>query len=144
MTEDELGLIVALWSAVRWWSIPVVVVMVGVRGWRHPKVQQSIRPKWRWSATPRWAQWGFIGAASLATSIATGLVSGLGWGAALWAAVPVAIAAIGGHKVTKFVGHTMHEAALTSDPEYKPSPFRKAASILVPLDHKLKPLRPVR
>jgi hypothetical protein len=144
MTEDELGLIVALWNTVRWWSIPVVVVMMGVRAWRHPRVQDAIPARLRWKSTPRWAQWGLIGAASLATSLATGIVSGLGWGAALWAALPVAVSAIWGHKATKLIGHTMHETALAVDPEYEPSPFRRAASILVPLNHKLTPLEPRR
>lgn len=142
MSEDEIAVIVALWNAVGLWCIPVVAVMLGVRLYRMPQVQDSLHPRWQWATWPRWAQWGLIGVGSLAASVATGLVSGVGWTAALMAAVPVALGAIAGHKGTKAIGHTMHKAALLDDPAYEPSPFRSAASLVVPLDHRLPPLTP--
>lgn len=128
-----VDLAVALWGVAGYWSIPILAVMLTVRVVRLDWVQARA-PLWLvWDAWPRWGQWAAIGALSLTSSVATALVAGAGWGAAMWAAIPVAVGAVWGHKGTQLVGHVLHAVA-ARDPAYKPSAFRRAASIVVPLD----------
>jgi len=138
MTETDTEILVelafALWGALRYWSLPILAVIVAVRLFRLDAVQAEV-PDWLvWDAWPRWLQWAAVGIVSLSTSVATALAAGAGWGAALWSSVPVAVAAVWGHKSTQWVGHLMHGIAKARDPNYQPSPFRRAASIIVPLD----------
>jgi hypothetical protein len=72
------------------------------------------------------------------------LMDGKRWQVALVAALPVALAAIMGHKTTKAVGHGMTAEALKQDPMYEPSAIRRAGDLVIPLDHKTLESRKIK
>jgi hypothetical protein len=136
MTPDDVAMFQSLFDSVGYWALPVITVMLGVRVFRAEPVQKRLPERFRWSSLKLWQRILIIGVASFASALATALTTGQGWKAAAFAAIPVALSAAFGHKVTKIVGHTMTEVAVAKKPNYSPSKFRKAASIVVPLDAK--------
>lgn len=67
--------------------------------------------------------------AFVASMLVGALAGGLGWAAAAVSAFGIAATAITGHEVTKALG----KAVRAPEPDvYQPSPFRAAASLLVP------------
>lgn len=141
MDSTELDILaqvaVALWGALGCWAAPIIVVMLTVRAIRLDAVQ-AVVPHWLvWDAWPRPLQWAVVGSLSLVSAAATAVVAGATWSSALWSAIPIAVGAIWGHKSTQWIGHLTHAIASERDPNYEPSPFRKAASIVVPLNPKI-------
>lgn len=135
MTEEEI-LARQLFDAAGPWSIPVLCVVFGVRLWRMPSIQSFIPEKVRWSTLSMPVRLGVVFAASIAASMASSMIAGKGWMTALVAAVPIAMASVMTHKITKIVGHTMQDSVQQGRQDYRPSKMRKVASIVVPLNHK--------
>jgi hypothetical protein len=124
-----------------WLAVAAMTVTVAVRVWRKPAVQGRLPAKLRWKVIPPLAQWGIIGLGALIASVLTGLAAGVGWSAALSAAVPVALAAVCGHKATKAVGHArtakVVEDAARRGLKYEPGSIRRALDVVLPLDRKV-------
>lgn len=94
----------------------------------------KLSSKLLWSSWPRWVRWLIILVTSIASTMFSQVAGGLGWVEALMAAVPVAATAVAAHKGTEALGIGLHSKAVKANPSYEPSPLRKAATIIVPLD----------
>ena len=69
-------------------------------------------------------------------SLILALIGKMAVGAALVGALLAGVGAIAGHKTTKAAGQ-LESAARGLKPGYKPSPWRKAVSAIVPIDKRL-------
>ena len=70
-------------------------------------------------------------------SLVLALVGKVAVGVAIAGALTAALTSIGLHKGTKAVGK-VESAARCLEPGYQPSPFRKVASTIVPIDKRLQ------
>jgi hypothetical protein len=93
--------------------------------------------KLRWLNWPAGLRKAFVFVASLGATFLTALGTGQGIIAALVAAVPVAVASIVAHKITKAIGHAHTRAALTRGLNYKPKGIRTSLDFMgvLPIDH---------
>ncbi len=120
----------------QWYLMAPAVVVVALRILRRPWLQNML-PMWtRWANLKMWLRQTIVFATSLGAAFVAAVLAGQGiWGAAL-AALPVAAAAVVGHKITKFAGHQMTDSAIAADMFYKPGITRKSLDLVLPLDHR--------
>lgn len=119
-----------------WYGVAAAGVVVLVRGFRLESVQAALPVVAQWGRLKKWVQLTIVAVTSLAASWVTALMTGMAPAAALLFALPTAIAAVGGHKVSKKVGHAMTRESLRMDIGYSPSVLRKAVTPLLPMDEK--------
>jgi len=134
----DLEMLQMLYANAGWYGIAAALVTSMVRLFRHPDLQESLAPRFRWVSMPLGVRLLIILLASVATSLVASIGAGVtGW-AALAAAVPTAIAAILGHKTTKLVGHTAQELAQRKKARYRPGSIRTVLDEVgvLPLNHK--------
>lgn len=135
----DLQLVLDLFAKSGWWGAAAAAVMISIRQFRKPVVQNALPPTWRWIAWPRWVQMILIGLLSVLTTVVAALGAGTPILTALLTALPTTIAAVMGHKVTKGLGHTLQDMAedRVSPLAYRPGSIRvKMDSLgLLPLDH---------
>ena len=135
MNDAEL-LTKAIESGAGAWAVAPAAVVAGVRMLRAGPIQAAMPPRWRWDSLPWWAQYLVVGVSSAAASMATGVLLGVAPAVALAAAIPVALAAIGGNEVTKAAGYAGTAKRLAENPDYEPSALRKAVAGVVPINTK--------
>ena len=132
---DLLSLLVAAKAAgLGWYGMAAACVVVAIRILRLDAVQSMLPVLWRWQVLKPWAQLAIVGVGALGASWVAGLVAGNAPLAALGAAVPVALAAIGGHEMTRAAGYAQTAAELARNPGYQPSGLRSALDPLLPVD----------
>lgn len=106
-------------------------LMLGVRVYKLDIVQGFLPERFRWANLDLWPQRAVVfGSAFLGTALAA-VLGGLGWTAAALAAVPVAIAAMLGHKLTKVAGQALN-GVLVKIPLYRGSGVQKMVAIALP------------
>jgi hypothetical protein len=87
-----------------WFALLSPVVLFGIRFYRLDQVERRL-PVWaRWSSWPKWGQWLALFLSAAVAAVITALVGGIGLKAAVVAAIPIALGALGGHKTTKAIG----------------------------------------
>lgn len=110
------------------------VLMLLLRLYRLPALQNLLPKRARWDALHPYAKVGLPFAVALVGSLLVSLGSGAAVLSSFPAALMAALGAIGLHHVTKAAGQASTNMALKAEgPSYTPSPFRRAASIVVPL-----------
>lgn len=129
---DDVELILTLFRSAGWWGVAAGAVMIMIRMFRKPGIQEQLPSRFRWDKLPPAWRLAFIVLSAAASCLVTALATGAAPAAALAATLPTTALAIVGHKATKAVGH-------------KATPRnRKAGSIrtaldavgALPLDHK--------
>lgn len=119
-----------------WIALAAVAVTIALRLYRKPQIQGLLPPTWQWKAMPLWMQWLVVFVCALVASWLGGIANGVPVWAALLAAVPVALGAICGHKVTKTLGHAHTDAQVEKHGlAYQPGSIRTALDLVFPLDH---------
>ena len=101
----------AAYQSLGLWGGVAAAVMVGIRLYRKPRIQNLLPMVLRWSTVPRWCRWILIGVVSLIASLLAALAAGTAPVTALVAAIPTAIMAVLGHKATKAVAVGVHRRA---------------------------------
>jgi len=150
----DFELLRASWDCLGWYGLVIGAIVIGIRQLRKPAVQGilgRVSVYLQWAGWPLWVRLALICASAGGGVALTTLVAGQGWIAAAVAALPVALGAIGTHKVTKAVGHAATLfAAIKGDPvappllqagrkaAYRPGSLRTTLDSLgvLPLDHK--------
>lgn len=113
------------------------LLFFSVRIYRIDYIQNKLHPTARWSALPQWAKYMIPFLAAALGSLMMSLLGGMGAAAAVSAALAAGLGSIGLHEGTKKIGQA--ESKLRQlDNNYKPSPFRRVASAIVPIDKKLQ------
>ena len=126
----------ALKSGAPWYGSAVGATVLLVRALRAPVLQASLPRLLQWSKMPRIVRQLAVAMTSAACSWLAALASGAPPRAALVAALPVALGAIGAHKMTKAIGHAHTRRALALEgPEYEPGAARRAVSPVLPIAH---------
>jgi len=120
-----------------WYGAAVGATTLLIRAYRTPTIQAALPLGVRWSRLPRIVRQLTVAVAAAATSWLASLASGQPPRAALVAALPVALGAIGAHKATKAAGHAHTRRALAVEgATYEPGAVRKAVSPVLPICHK--------
>ena len=135
----DLKLVMDLFEKSHWWGAAAAVVMISIRQFRRPAVQDLLPLAWRWISWPKWVQMVMVGVLSVLTTIVAALGSGTPVLGALLTAAPTMLTAIFGHKTTKAAGHALQDIAETqvSPLAYRPGSIRVKMDTLglLPLDH---------
>lgn len=117
----------------------VAGVVLVIRLYRASWIQALIPGKLKWDKQPEWTKKVIVCLVALLGSVAAAVLGGMAWLPALVSAIPVALGAIVTHETTKAVG-SVADAKIVEykssgkDPNYEPSPYRKAASYMFPID----------
>jgi hypothetical protein len=121
-------------AGLEWWGLAAVFVVLSIRALRTDVAQGLLPAVFQWHRLKRWAQLLIIFAAALGSAWVTALIGGAAPKAALLAALPVGLAAIGGHKVTKAAGHAHTQSQLRKNLNYEPGSIRTSIAPLLPID----------
>lgn len=152
--QEGLELIKQLYAQGGWLLGLVGAVVVGIRLYASSAKIQAILPeKYRWDVLPKAGKLGLVFLASLLGTAAFAVVAGAGWVAALVGALPVAIGAVFANEITVAAGSMVDKSIANkkevvfkstgAKPDYTPSPYRKAASLVLPIDWKRLPASPL-
>lgn len=127
----------ALREGAPWYAAATGATVLAVRAYRAPAIQRSLPSSLHWVRQPRIVRQLVVAVTAGLTSWLAALAAGHDPRAAALAALPVAFASIGAHKLTKAAGHAHTRAALSREgPDYDPGVARRAIDPLLPIDHK--------
>lgn len=124
----------ALDAGVGWYGIAAAAVVLLIRLYRSAPMQAIVPLVMQWRRLRPWARLTLVFAAALLSAWVAALIAGQGPLLALGMAIPVAIAAIGSHEVTKTVGYVQTQAAVAKNLGYRPGAIRTALQPVIPID----------
>jgi hypothetical protein len=134
---DDAQLIAdAMGAGVAWYGVAAACVTVCIRLLRRPVVQRLLPHAVRWASLPAPAQWAIVGLTAAGASWVTSLIAGHPPGAAALAALPVALAAVGGHEGTRACGYLDTRRRIKRAADYRPGSIRTTLDVVLPIDHR--------
>lgn len=114
-----------------WLGLAAAVLMLGVRLYKLDVVQQYIPAKYQWQSLGLWGQRSVVFGSSFAATALAAALGGLGWASAGLSAIPVALAAMLAHKVTRVAGSSLN-GVLIKIPLYQGSGVQKMVGVVLP------------
>jgi hypothetical protein len=136
------------WSMAGWFGFVIAGLVLIIRWLRKPLIQHAlgyISPRLKWSKWPKWVRRVFVLFGAFVGAIFTAVLGGQSIMAAIVASLPIAIGAMGTHKITKAVGHHLTNTGMAKDPaRYRSGSLRTSLDVigLLPINHKMLNLPP--
>lgn len=126
----------AIEAGAGWYAIAAAAVVLFIRMLRSETVQLLLPLPWQWKRLRRWVRLGIVFLTALASAWVTTLLAGHPPLAALGMAIPIAVAAIAGHKTTQAIGYAHTNASINGNLAYEPGSIRTAISPILPIDRR--------
>lgn len=145
MTTEQLLQLVAEGKP-GWYGLAASLVVLAVRAYRTEVVQCMLPRNRRWVHLQPWVRYAVVFGASLLSALVAARLAGQSWMAGALAALPVAVAAAAGHKVTKAAGYAQTARRIAKQGlAYEPTSLRTSLELLLPIDQDaLRPGRNLR
>ena len=144
MEQEILAALKEAYERTGVWGLVATLLMLSVRIYRTEAIQALVPSRAKWDNLPASFAKLLIFATATIGAMLGALLAGTSWAAALIAAIPIGLTAIGLHKGTQKAGDILDTKITPKifrssglNPDYEPSPYRKAISLIVPLSGSL-------